>query len=157
MPVTIEDRRRPRDDIEEFLTGAKRSREPDRMLATVLFTDIVASTERAASAGDRAWRQTLEHHHGDTIRPARPVRGDGSIKSTGDGVLARVRRSEPCRALRAGDRRASRPQRLSIRAGLHAGEVELVGDDVAGIAVHVAQRVESQAGPQEVFGVSDCA
>jgi len=149
-PSTIEDRDALGDDIEEFLTGTKRSSEPDRMLATVMFTDIVASTERASSAGDRAWRETLEHHHGDTTRLLRQFNGR-MVKSTGDGVLALF--DGPSRAVRCAQAIVERASAtgLSIRAGLHAGEVELVGDDVAGIAVHVAQRVESQAAPHEVL------
>jgi class 3 adenylate cyclase len=120
------------------------------MLATVLFTDIVASTERAASAGDRAWRETLEHHHGDITRLLGHFRGR-MVKSTGDGVLALF--DGPSRAVRCAQAIVERASStgLSIRAGLHAGEVELVGDDVAGIAVHVAQRVESEAAPHEVL------
>jgi class 3 adenylate cyclase len=136
--------------IEEHITGEHREVEPDRVLATVLFTDIVGSTELAASLGDRRWRELLDRHD----RTARRVVGQFSgrlVKTTGDGILATF--DGPARAVRAA---ASLHGELSgagvhIRAGLHAGEVEVRDDDVGGIAVHIASRVMSMAEPGEVL------
>ncbi|MDH4102397.1 MAG: adenylate/guanylate cyclase domain-containing protein [Thermoleophilia bacterium] len=138
------------DEVEEFLTGSRRSREPDRVLATVLFTDIVGSTERAAELGDRRWTELLAEHHrlvrteldrsrGKVVR----VEGDGTL-STFDG---------PARAVScaAAIREALRGLGLEIRAGLHTGEIELAETGVEGIAVHIGARVASLAEPGEVL------
>jgi class 3 adenylate cyclase len=138
------------DEIEEFLTGVRGESGSDRILTTVLFTDIVSSTERAATSGDRAWHELLDRHDDMVREELRRFRGR-EIKTTGDGVLATF--DGPARAMRcalaicAGARR----QGIEVRAGLHTGEVELRGDDVSGIAVNLAQRVSSVAGPSEVL------
>jgi class 3 adenylate cyclase len=141
------------DEIEEFLTGSRRAPEPDRVLATVLFTDIVGSTERAAALGDAAWRSLRSAH--DAIVRAELERHRGrEIDTAGDGFLATF--DGPARALRCARaiRDAVGTIGLRIRAGLHTGEVELVGDRVAGIAVHIGARVAASAGPDEVLASS---
>jgi class 3 adenylate cyclase len=135
--------------IEEFLTGVRGSAPATRVLATVLFTDIVASTERAAELGDRRWRELLQVH--DDLGTRLVEQGGGRVvKSTGDGLLATF--DGPGRAIASAV--ALRDQLgdidLQIRAGLHAGEVELRGEDVGGIAVHIAARIMAEAGPGEV-------
>lgn len=138
------------DEIEEFLTGARSAREPDRVLATVLVTDICDSTRRASELGDCRWRELLERHNDVTHRAVARYRGR-SIKSTGDGVLATF--DGPARAIRSAFAIRDELGRigLAIRAGLHTGEIELVGQDIAGIAVHAAARVAAQAGVNEVW------
>lgn len=150
LPSTEEEMQEQWGRIEEFLTGTRHDVEPDRVLATVMFTDICSSTERAAAAGDRAWRQVLEQHHREVAGLVERYRGR-QVKSTGDGVLATF--DGPSRAVRcASDIVASaRRAGVEVRAGLHTGEVELLDDDIAGIAVHLAQRVESKADPGRVF------
>ncbi|MDQ4048749.1 MAG: adenylate/guanylate cyclase domain-containing protein [Actinomycetota bacterium] len=137
-------------EIEEFLTGARHEREADRVLATVMFTDIVGSTERAAELGDSRWRSLLERHDAVLRRELDRHRGR-CVKSTGDGVLATF--DGPARAVRAAGAisRAVRPLGLEIRSGLHTGEVEVIGDDVGGLAVHIGARVMSHAQPGEVL------
>jgi class 3 adenylate cyclase len=140
------------DIIEEFITGSRPAPEVDinRVLATVLFTDIVDSTPRAAQLGDRRWRELLDAH--DRAAEAEIERYRGiMVKSTGDGVLARfdgpARGIQCARAIvEAGDRLD-----LGVRAGLHVGECELRGDDVAGIAVHIGARISALAGAGEVY------
>jgi class 3 adenylate cyclase len=135
--------------IEEFLTGVRGTVPTTRVLATVLFTDIVASTERAATLGDRRWRELLQVHDDLGTRLVEQW-GGRVVKSTGDGLLATF--DGPGRAIACAS--AFRDQLadigLQIRAGLHAGEVELRGDDVGGIAVHIAARIMAEAGPGEV-------
>jgi class 3 adenylate cyclase len=135
------------DEIEEFVTGHRPVREPDRVLATVLFTDIVGSTERARELGDRRWRELLDRH--DATARAQLERFQGRlVKTTGDGLLATF--DGPARAIRcATSLREQLP--VLIRAGLHTGEVELRGDDVGGIAVHIGARVAALAGASEVL------
>ena len=137
-------------EIEEFLTGARHEREADRVLATVMFTDIVGSTERAAELGDSQWRSLLDRHDRVVRRELDRHRGR-YVKSTGDGVLATF--DGPARAIRAAGAisQAVRPLGLEIRGGLHTGEVEVIGDDVGGLAVHIGARVMSHAGPGEVL------
>jgi pimeloyl-ACP methyl ester carboxylesterase/class 3 adenylate cyclase len=138
------------DEIEEFLTGSRRAREPDRVLATVLFTDIVASTERASALGDREWRRLLDRH--DALARRVVERYEGKlVKSTGDGLLATF--DGPARGIRAACElvAAAGALDLALRAGLHTGEVERRGDDVAGIAVHIGSRVGALARPDEVL------
>jgi class 3 adenylate cyclase len=135
--------------IEEFLTGAPRTAPTSRVLATVLFTDIVASTERAAELGDRRWRELLQVH--DDLANRLVERWGGRVvKTTGDGMLATF--DGPGQAI--GCVVALRDQLgdidVQVRAGLHAGEVELRGDDVGGIAVHIASRVMATAGAGEI-------
>jgi class 3 adenylate cyclase len=138
------------DEIEEFLTGARTAAEPDRVLATVLFTDIVDSTQRAAAVGDARWREMLAGHDRAIRTVIERFRGR-EIKSTGDGMLATF--DGPARAVRAAlaVRDVLASQGLEVRSGLHTGEVELVGSDIAGIAVHIAARIAALAGPGEVL------
>jgi class 3 adenylate cyclase len=138
------------DEIEVFLTGSRSEREPDRMLATVMFTDIVDSTRRAAAIGDRAWRELLGRHDALMRRELERHRGR-EVKTIGDGFLATF--DGPARGIRCavGARDAVRDLGIEIRAGLHTGEVELIGDDVGGIAVNIGARVGSAAGPGEVL------
>lgn len=136
--------------IEELVTGEHRPVEPDRVLATVLFTDIVGSTERATEVGDRRWRELLDRH--DEIAARQVKRFDGRlIKSTGDGILATF--DGPARAVRCARELADDLARVGIpvRSGIHAGEVEVRGDDVGGIAVHIAARVMALAAPEEIL------
>jgi class 3 adenylate cyclase/pimeloyl-ACP methyl ester carboxylesterase len=138
------------DAIEEFLTGQLPAHRSDRVLATVLFTDIVGSTEQAARLGDRRWRDLLAAHDG--LLGAEVERSRGRmVKSTGDGVLATF--DGPGRAIRCACavRDAVRSLGIDLRAGLHTGEIELRGDDVAGLAVHIGARVAALAGAGEVL------
>jgi class 3 adenylate cyclase len=137
-------------EIEEFLTGARPTPESDRVLATVLFTDIVGSTERAAALGDAGWRDLLGAHHEVVRRELQRYRGR-EIGTTGDGFLATF--DGPARAVRCASAIGQGIRRLGIdvRAGLHTGEVEYVGENVAGVAVHTAARVAALAGPGEVL------
>jgi class 3 adenylate cyclase len=138
------------EEIEEFITGTRREREPDRVLATVLFTDIVGSTARAAAAGDRDWRSLLERHDELVRRELQRFSGR-EIKQTGDGFLAAF--DGPARAVRCAASIADRVQPLGIqvRAGVHTGECELRNGDMAGMAVHIGARVGASAGPGEVL------
>jgi class 3 adenylate cyclase len=136
--------------IQEFVTGAPPSIEVDRVLATVLFTDIVDSTTRAADLGDRRWRHLLDRH--DEITRTYVERYGGRVvKTTGDGALATF--DSPGRALRAASELGMllRGEGINIRAGLHTGEVERRGDDLGGIAVHIGARVMGEAGSGEVL------
>ena len=138
------------DEIEEFMTGVRPAPEPDRVLATVLFTDIVGSTGHASAIGDRKWVDLLESHNELAKREIGRFRGR-AVKSTGDGVLATF--DGPGRAVRCAQAISSGVNDLGIkvRAGLHTGECELLGADVGGIAVHIAARVAALAGADEVF------
>ena len=136
-------------EIEEFLTGVRPLPESDRVLATVLFTDIVTSTERSAQLGDRRWKDLLDQH--DTlIRPELERHRGRLVKNTGDGILATF--DGPARAVRCAQAIAASVKSLGIevRAGLHTGEVELRGEDVTGMGVNIAARVMDAAGPGEV-------
>jgi class 3 adenylate cyclase len=137
-------------EIEEFLTGARPVPEIDRVLSTVLFTDIVGSTERAARLGDRAWRALLDTHHDIVRRELERHRGR-EVKTVGDGFLATF--DGPARAIRCACaiRDGVRSLGIEIRAGLHSGECELMKDDVGGIAVHIGARVVASASPGEVL------
>jgi class 3 adenylate cyclase len=137
-------------ELEEFFTGTRRRRPPDRVLATVLFTDIVGSTERAAQLGDSGWRQLLDRHN-ELVRRHLDRHQGREVKTIGDGFLATF--DGPARGVRCAADIASEVRRLGIeiRAGLHTGECELVGDDVAGMAVNIGARVSSLAGPGEVL------
>ena len=136
--------------IEEFLTGVRPGPAPERVLATVLFTDIVDSTRLATEIGDRRWRELLEQHH-ELVRECLERYGGREIKTTGDGFLAIF--DGPTRAAEcARDATDAMPSLgIEVRAGLHTGEVELIGDDVGGIGVHVAARIAALAGPGEVL------
>ena len=138
------------DEVEEFLTGVRRGAEPDRLLATVLLTDIVGSTERVAAVGDSRWRELLEAHHRIVRGELERFRGR-EIDTAGDGFLATF--DGPARAIRCACsiRDSVRSLGIEIRAGLHTGECELVGEKVAGIAVHTAARVNGLARPSEVL------
>jgi class 3 adenylate cyclase len=137
-------------EIEEFLTGARRAPEPDRVLATVLFTDIVDSTRTAAELGDHRWLEVLEDH-AQATRAAIERFGGREIKSTGDGFLATF--DGPARGIRCAQAAAEavHPLGIRIRAGLHTGECEVIGTDIGGIAVHIAARVSALAGPDEIL------
>jgi class 3 adenylate cyclase len=138
------------DAIEEFLTGSLATATADRVLATVLFTDIVGSTEKAAAIGDRRWRNLLDTHHATIRRNLGRFRGH-EVKTTGDGILATF--DGPARGVRCACTIADeiRPLGVEVRAGLHTGECEMIGDDVGGIAVHIGARVAALAGAGEVL------
>ena len=138
------------DEIEEFLTGARPGAEPDRVLATVLFTDIVGATERASCVGDRNWHDLLDSHHTLVRRELEQFRGR-EIDTAGDGFLATF--DGPARAVRCACAisKAVRALGLEIRAGLHTGECELMGDKLGGIAVHTGARVAAAARAGEVL------
>jgi class 3 adenylate cyclase len=137
-------------EVQQFLTGVRPQSELDRVLATVLFTDIVGSTRRAAELGDQRWRSLLAAH--DRAVRAEVDRHRGrEIKNTGDGFLAIF--DGPARAVRAAAaiRDALRPLGLEVRSGLHTGEIALVDDDVTGIAVHIGARISGLAGAGEIL------
>ena len=138
------------DHIEQFLTGVRRVAEPTRVLATVLFTDIVGSTQRAGELGDRRWRELLNVHDELTARLVEEF-GGRLVKTTGDGILATF--EGPGRAIHCAValREELAGIGVQLRAGLHTGEVELRDDDVGGIAVHVAARVMAAADPGEIL------
>jgi class 3 adenylate cyclase len=138
------------DEIEEFLTGARSGAEGDVALAAVLFTDIVGSTERQAQVGQREWSRLTDHH--DAMVRAALLRHRGhEVKTTGDGFLATFDASG--RALRCAAEilAGAKGLGLELRAGVHTGEVEIRGDDIAGLAVTIAKRVFDLAGPGEVL------
>jgi class 3 adenylate cyclase len=145
------DWRRCADEISEFLTGAQMvAEDEDRVLATVLFTDIVDSTSRAASMGDRNWRALLDAH--DAVVRAQLVRFRGrEVSTAGDSFFATF--DGPQRAIRCAVqiREALRALDIEVRAGLHTGECEVRGDDVAGLAVHIGARVSSLAGAGDIL------
>jgi class 3 adenylate cyclase len=137
-------------EVEEFVTGARATHDSDNMLATVLFTDIVGSTERAAALGDKAWRAVL-HEHEELVRRQLHAHEGREVKTMGDGFLAMFDR--PAKAVRCASRITSDAAELgiSIRAGLHTGECERRGADVAGLAVNIGARIGALAGPDEVL------
>ena len=137
-------------EIEEFLTGTRAASAPDRALATVLFTDIVDSTTHAARLGDRSWRALLDRHDELIRRLVERARGR-VVKTTGDGVLATF--DGPARAIECARQivAAVEPLGIEVRAGLHAGECELRGADVGGMAVHIGARVAGRAAAGEVL------
>jgi class 3 adenylate cyclase len=138
------------DQVEEFLTRARPRAEPDRVLATVLFTDIVGSTHQAAQLGDRRWRDLLDAHHAVVRKHLELYRGD-EVNTAGDGFLASF--DGTARAIRCACavRNEVRSLGIEIRAGLHTGEVERRGTDLAGIAVHIGARVAAAASSGEVL------
>jgi class 3 adenylate cyclase/pimeloyl-ACP methyl ester carboxylesterase len=138
------------EEIEEFLTGSRNASEPDRALATVLFTDIEGSTARAAELGDRRWRELLDRHQ-TLVREQLTNYAGREIKTMGDGFLATF--DGPAKAIRCACSLAKRSssEGVEIRAGVHTGECELIGDDVGGMAVHIGARVAAQAGAGEVL------
>jgi class 3 adenylate cyclase len=137
-------------EIQELVTGAREAPEPDRVLATVLFTDIVGSTARAAALGDRRWKDLLEAHHGAVRRELERFRGR-ELDTAGDGFLASF--DGPARAVRCGQAavEAVRQLGLEVRAGVHTGECEVIGSKLGGIAVHIGARVAARAAPGEVL------
>jgi pimeloyl-ACP methyl ester carboxylesterase len=138
------------DEIEEFLTGQRHGPEPDRILATILFTDIVGSTDRAAELGDKGWRDLLESFYGVVRRELPRFRGK-EVGTAGDGVLATF--DGPARGVRCARSITDAVLSLGIkvRTGLHTGECEIIEDNVGGIAVHTASRVAGLAHPGEVL------
>ena len=138
------------DEVREFVTGTRWSPAPERVLATLLFTDIVGSTQRAVELGDRRWREVLDAHDEMVRRQLDRFRGT-EVKATGDGFLATfdgpARAIHCARAISLGARQLG----IDIRAGLHTGECEMRGRDVGGVAVHVAARVLAHAAPGEVL------
>ena len=136
--------------LEELLTGRLAEPDPERVLATVVVTDIVNSTRQANALGDRAWREMLQRHDDTTRRELERFRGR-EVKQTGDGFLAIF--DGPARAVRcaAAIRDALAPHGIALRTGVHTGECELRGDDVSGIAVHIAARIGAAAGADEVL------
>jgi pimeloyl-ACP methyl ester carboxylesterase len=137
-------------DIEEFLTGSRHVEEPDRVLATVMFADIAGSTERAAAIGDRAWRGELEQFY-NLVRSQLGRHRGREVDTAGDGYFATF--DGPARGVRCAQAiaREMHGLGLDVRAGLHTGEVEVLGEKVSGIAVHIGARIASQAAPGEVF------
>ena len=138
------------DEMAQFLMGDWKHIEVDRVLATVLFTDIVDSTRLAAEMGDQVWRDLLDRHNSMMYKLIGRYRGR-AIKSTGDGFLATF--DGPARAIRCAieANEGARNIGIELRAGLHTGELELIGEDVGGIAVHIASRVLSKAGDSQVW------
>jgi pimeloyl-ACP methyl ester carboxylesterase len=138
------------DEVEEFLTGVRHGPEPDRVLATVMFTDIVGSTELAATLGDRRWRAVLDRFYEETRKYLGIFRGR-EVDTAGDGFFATF--DGPARGIRCAlaIRDALTDLEISIRAGLHTGECEVLGDKVSGIAVHLGARVASRAEANEVL------
>jgi class 3 adenylate cyclase len=138
-------------EVEEFLTGTREGTEANRVLATVLFTDIVGATERAAAVGDQEWRQLLAQHHGLVRRELARFRGR-EIDTAGDGFLAAF--DGPARAVRCAQaiRSAVRANlEIDVRAGLHTGECEFLEDKLAGLAVHIGARIAALARSGEVL------
>ena len=141
------------DEIEEFLTGTRSEVEIDRVLATVMFTDIVVSTKRAAELGDRQWRALLDRHDAAVRQQIGRFRGR-EVKQLGDGFLATF--DGPARAVRcaAAITGAVQPLGIAVRTGLHTGEIELAENDIGGIAVHTAARIVAMAAPCETLASS---
>jgi class 3 adenylate cyclase len=137
-------------EVQEFLTGARAEPDAERILATVLFTDIVESTRIAADLGDTRWRGLLERHH-ELVREALSYHRGREVKTIGDGFLATF--DGPARAIRCAREIVASADQLGIkiRAGLHTGECELLGDDIGGIAVHIAARVSALAHADEIL------
>lgn len=137
-------------EVQEFLTGMRPPTMPERILATVLFTDVVDSTRIAAELGDSRWLELLEEHR-RAVRSALDRFSGREVKTIGDGFLATF--DGPARAIRCAQEiiESSAPLGIRVTAGLHAGECELMGDDIGGVAVHIAARVSGLAGPDEVL------
>ena len=138
------------DEVEEFLTGSRTPRDDERILATLLFADIVGSTSAAAAMGDQRWKGLLDDVDGVVERQV-DRHGGRLVKRLGDGYLAMFDR--PAQAVRAAARicREAKSDGVEFRCGLHTGEIELRGEDVGGIAVHIAARVMDAAGPNEIL------
>jgi class 3 adenylate cyclase len=149
--VWLDESGRVLSEIRAFVDAAQESLEPDRVLATVLFTDIVDSTQRAAALGDVEWRSVIDTHFSLARSHIRRFRGR-EVKTLGDGILATF--DGPARAVRCAQAIVGsvRPLGIAIRAGLHTGEVEIRDDnDVAGIAVNIASRISHLAGSEEIL------
>ncbi len=138
------------DEIEEFITGTRRQLEPDRVLATIMFTDIVSSTQRAVELGDARWRELLSNYYAVLRKELTAFRGQ-EVNTAGDGLIATF--DGPARAIRCARsmREKIRPLGLQVRTGLHTGECELIDGDIGGIAVHIAARVAAVAETDEVL------
>jgi class 3 adenylate cyclase len=137
-------------EVEEFVTGSRTAYEPDRLLATVLFTDIVASTQTAVSLGDRRWRQVLDEHHRRVREELRRYRGR-EVDTAGDGFLATFDGPGRAIACAVAIGKTVRSLGLEVRAGVHTGEVESMGDRIGGVAVHIGARVAAKADPGQVL------
>ena len=150
LPWIGENRDQVLDEMERFITGEWKPIETERVLATVLFTDIVDSTKHVSEMGDQRWRDILDSHNSMMYQEIGRFRGR-AVKSTGDGFLATF--DGPARGIRCALSVSNEAQKLGIeiRAGLHIGEIELIGDDIAGIAVHYASRVMAKAQANEVW------
>jgi class 3 adenylate cyclase len=137
-------------EIEEFLTGARSNAQSDRVLATVLFTDVVGSTERAVALGDRGWRDLLDGFYAVVRRELNRFRGR-EVDTAGDGLFASF--DGPARAIRCAGaiNTGVRSLGIEVRTGVHTGECEVMGERMSGIAVHVGARVAAQAAPSEVL------
>jgi class 3 adenylate cyclase len=137
-------------EVGKFVTGAAPVREPDRVLLTVLFTDVVDSTKRAAELGDKRWRELLERHNALVRRNIQEYRGR-EVDRAGDGFLTTF--DGPARAIRCAQAivASAAKEGLEIRAGVHSGEVELLEQGIGGIAVHLGARVAALAAPSEVL------
>jgi class 3 adenylate cyclase len=148
--VWVGNTERVMDEAEEFLTGSRHTPEPDRVLATVLFTDIVGSTKKAEAIGDRAWHDLLDRHNEIVRREILRHRGR-EVKTTGDGFL--ITFDGPARSIRCSlaISEAVEDLGLQVRAGLHTGEVEVTDNDLSGIAVHIASRIAAMAQPGQVL------
>jgi class 3 adenylate cyclase len=138
------------DEIEEFVTGVRGGFDTERVLTTIVFTDIVGSTRRAAELGDLRWHDLLDNHDRIVRHELERFRGR-EVNTAGDGFVATF--TSPSVALDCADAivGAVRPLGIEVRVGIHAGEVEVRGDDIAGMAVHIGARVSALAGPSEVF------
>jgi pimeloyl-ACP methyl ester carboxylesterase len=137
-------------EIREFLTGVREGPNPDRVLATVLFTDVAGSTDRMQALGDRRWRELLETHY-DAVRRELGRFGGRELDTAGDGFLAAF--DGPARGIRCAQAviAAARTHGLDVRAGVHTGECEVIGEKLAGLAVHIGARVAAEAAPGEVL------
>jgi class 3 adenylate cyclase len=138
------------DEIEEFITGVRGGADAERVLTTIVFTDIVGSTERAATLGDDRWHALLDNHDNIVRHELERFRGI-EVNTVGDGFVAIF--TSPSVAIDCADVivEAVRPLGIEVRVGIHAGEVEVRGDDIAGMAVHIGARVGALAGPSEVL------
>lgn len=138
------------DEVQEFLTGVRPDPEPDRVLATILFTDIVGSTATTAEVGDRRWKELLDAYYSSARKELKRFRGR-EVKTTGDGLLATF--DGPARGIRCATavRDSARAIGIETRSGLHTGECEVMGEDIAGIAVDIGARVEAEAESGEVL------
>ncbi|MGZ4142526.1 MAG: adenylate/guanylate cyclase domain-containing protein [Actinomycetota bacterium] len=138
------------DEVEEFLTGVRPAPKTDRILATVLFTDIVGSTERASAMGDKPWRDLLQRHHAAVRIELQRFHGR-EVDTAGDGFFATF--DGPARGIRCAEaiRESLRGIGLEIRSGLHTGEVEIIGDKISGIAVHIGARIAARAEAGEIL------